>query len=399
VSNSGDIDYSYDEERFVSANIPGWKKALREGSNATTSMAGSRINITYSPGNIYASQAYVRPPNYIPSPGDFIQYSAQLSGLLATPYEGPGYPGLTQVSYTSALNQALSRAIQKINSAQTSFQGGVFLGELRETVHMITRPGKALYTGVWDYLTVAKKRLKKVPERARHRVLSNTWLEYSFGWKPLVADIDDGIDALGDLLENPGSGLTAFRGTGTSEWVSDIGQKFISDPLGIVEASYRIRRREKVDIRIYGAMRQSSLAKTSTMQRLGLGFNNFVPTVWELIPYSFLADYFANIGDIVTAASTCTDSLAWINIGTKITVSEETYDSHLRVDPGGDPSTFSQSGGGSPGSFKWESVRINRGPYLGSLVPSLEFKIPGVDSLKWLNVAALLSRHQSLIHL
>jgi len=43
--------------------------------------------------------------------------------------------------------------------------------------------------------------------------------------------------------------------------------------------------------------------------------SEFLPTAWELLPWSFLADYFSNIGDCLTAWSTVTDKVevAYIN--------------------------------------------------------------------------------------
>lgn len=44
--------------------------------------------------------------------------------------------------------------------------------------------------------------------------------------------------------------------------------------------------------------------------RMGLTIQEFVPTVWELIPYSFVVDYFTNIGDVVNYAYSA--NLNWV---------------------------------------------------------------------------------------
>jgi hypothetical protein len=53
------------------------------------------------------------------------------------------------------------------------------------------------------------------------------------------------------------------------------------------------------------------------------GFNpqNFIPAAWELLPWSFLADYFTNIGDILTASIVSTKHLAYTN-RTEIVISK-----------------------------------------------------------------------------
>jgi hypothetical protein len=44
---------------------------------------------------------------------------------------------------------------------------------------------------------------------------------------------------------------------------------------------------------------------------LGFSWESFVPTVWELVPYSFILDYFTNIGDVLSAGLLVQSHLAW----------------------------------------------------------------------------------------
>lgn len=393
-SNS-DVEFATYESLAHGGSMPGWKKAIKDGVSATTVLQGQKVLVKAEMGGLTWRYSRLYEAGVEPFPFDDISGGSEMYGCIVTPMNGPGYV-VSQVDYTKALNQALSRALQDIHRAQVSFEGGVFLGELKETVQMIVSPLKGLRKGLGSYLTAAKKRRRNASPAAKRRILSDTWLEYSYGWKPLIHDIDDGVDALNDLTSEPiPAGFKAYRGTGRDEWVGDIGSK--SETVGGTTVTWRVMRREKVDVRVYGGMRNKILAEVGTLEKIGLGMNNFVPTLWELIPYSFLVDYFSNVGDIISALSVNTSAVSWINIGTLYEVEEYTYGNHVVVTPGTPAPGYRTGGGGNPGSFRWQARTVSRAPYLGSLVPSLEFEVPPTGSLKWLNIAALLSQHQSIL--
>jgi hypothetical protein len=47
------------------------------------------------------------------------------------------------------------------------------------------------------------------------------------------------------------------------------------------------------------------------MRLLGVSWEDLIPTAWELIPYSFLIDYFTNIGDVLEGWSVHQSDLGW----------------------------------------------------------------------------------------
>jgi hypothetical protein len=123
------------------------------------------------------------------------------------------------------------------------------------------------------------------------------------------------------------------------------------------------------------------------MASFGVDIHSFVPTVWELIPYTFVLDYFANIGNILQSYSYPRSFVTWV---TKWQIENKSF----TVKPFDIPLTSSQLAAGwydrqwtsSPGYRKERT--ISRHPYSGSLHPGFGFKIPGM-SMKWLNLAAL----------
>jgi hypothetical protein len=56
-------------------------------------------------------------------------------------------------------------------------------------------------------------------------------------------------------------------------------------------------------------------ANASGIERLrvssGVSLENFVPALWEVLPWSWLVDYFSNIGEIIEAGTTCTSGVTF----------------------------------------------------------------------------------------
>jgi hypothetical protein len=132
----------------------------------------------------------------------------------------------------------------------------------------------------------------------------------------------------------------------------------------------------------------------ATWRYFGLDLSSFVPTVWELIPYSFLVDYFANIDDIISAATLNRSTIRWL-AKTEVQILQAEFSSFNLA---AFPSNLGSSSGYviMPGHAISKRVIVNRAAYTGSLVPTLEFTIPGFGT-KWINMAALRLSHLKMV--
>jgi len=189
-----------------------------------------------------------------------------------------------------AEQRAISQLYRAIRNAHHQFQGGVFVGEFRKTAAMIAQTAVRLRKGIVDYL-IKGKSLRRGRRPSPDKPLHNLYLENVFGWQPLIMDVKDGAKALGRLVhENP---PVRFRALG-------VGEKQISQAPGSVDWMRTNEIRKSVSMSIYyGSFRglvPNEGKIISTLDRVvsmsGFDLASFVPTVWELIPYSFLIDYF-----------------------------------------------------------------------------------------------------------
>lgn len=123
------------------------------------------------------------------------------------------------------------------------------------------------------------------------RVFSDAWLEYRYGWRPLVGAAQDLFEAV-DKLQSPkkyepvsGRSSQELSGSGSSGayWVDNTFGGYDTTDSGSITVKAR-----------------SFVTHLIGREAAALGVNPFV-TAWELVPYSFVIDWFTGIGDSIQA--------------------------------------------------------------------------------------------------
>lgn len=383
--------------RYISSRsggyLPDWKGRILLHENATTSLIGVKRDLSVEPG-----YARVDMDLTVFNPFGSI-YKFRNSGRLI------GFPGGTDwlvpfvyFSYPSASSRALAKFLNNARNALRTFSGGVFIGEIRETARAIRRPADAFRKGLSTYLSTVKKRAKGL--RGAHpigKMAAGTWLEYMFGWVPLMHDIDDGMKALAELTYRPE--YQRIQGVATEELLQLLStEQYIFS--GNIFSNVTRRIVETGEERYYGEVRVrcpeyplNALASNS----FGVGLDDFIPTVWELIPYSFLVDYFLNIGDILNAVSFPTANLTWCAHTTRGTSRYEMAGSYDERTTRNSMGAAYKDGYANPGRFVFETTRVHRVPVLRSElgVPSLQFQL-NLGAKRIANIGALLVQgHQT----
>lgn len=374
------------DSRTHEGPVYNYKQKLKAGQYAGTYLFGTRYTVESKKFAVYFKRSSLKPTPLNPYT---VFAAAQGTGFYLSAFESSNYASLVKAD-----NQAKAKAVREIRRQQTSFQGGVFLGELGETLRALRSPARTLREGISDYFATLKKRKRGIRGSANKRrhalkdILANTWLEYSFGWKPLVSDIDSAAETLANHMHRTDAPeMRRFDATGDDEFAIPFqGEALYSNgPAGIY---YRMDRMFKYSVHYFGMLNVEHPYKVGA-RRLGLDLSNFLPTAWELTPWSFLVDYFTNIGDIISAATLVRSDVRWMMKTVRSESSRIARTTRFIPFPSNTSTTF-QTGSCTcrPGNSVWTKTDVTRTKYEGSLVPSLDLRIPGFGT-KWINMAAL----------
>jgi len=185
------------------------------------------------------------------------------------------------------------------------------------------------------------------------KAISNRYLEYQFGIKPLMQDAKN---LYNQLWDGPLKKDHLIRGVGTAHKSTSYNTH--PDVKGETEAF--------VKVILYGSVQNEALI---AVNRAGL-LNPF-SIAWELVPYSFLIDWALPIGQTLSAFS-ATAGLAF-----KGGSASHTVNSHADVNvPLGTSNAWYESPNSDTLTGKIESKTFGRSTYGSFPVPSLAFKSP-----------------------
>lgn len=186
--------------------------------------------------------------------------------------------------------RARTEALNKLRG-DSSLQLGADLAEINKTLAMIASPSIAVVKAL---LAAKHGRWSDVP---RHLGLSkkdimsgkypaNKWLEYQYGWKPLMSSIHDGYNR---FKSNPRTGVLQVRRTCSDSQSLD----FIRNNVRCV-GSVDLKHRVIVDF---------AVADQFVDALDGVGLANPLSVAWEVVPFSFVVDWFAPVGNVFAAAT------------------------------------------------------------------------------------------------
>lgn len=281
-----------------------------------------------------------------------------------------------------AASQGDSAFFSNLRGAQRAISGPTFAGELRQTLRMLKRPASALRDFTLSWLDSTRKRTRGLKGKSLKKALASSYLEYQFGVKPLLNDTRAMADAAARLI-------TGYRQTRVNGFGSAISDRSAVGASSRGYFQFRKDYLERVSARctVKGGVRATAESPgilggvERLRQVLGFNLSEFVPTAWELLPFSFVVDYFANVGDILEAYTTDTSQLIWYSRTMRL---EQSYRCQVYT-LGRNDSTYRIEPNQGCGSWETSQVIISRGSTL--TYPVLSFRIPGVGQVA--NLSAL----------
>lgn len=362
--------------------IIGWRRKIATRRQATTGLSFSGWEVNSTPGKMVLLRQ-----NYSLSGKPTTQLYGLLEGHLLVKSGTTLAPAT--ISLTRARNQALMSFLSKASSARTSLTGGVVLGELGETLRFMRGPLK----GAWRLLLIANRKAKKTVRKAKtrrqrdsaRRAIGDQYLETVFAVNPLLSDVNGAAKALANIVNYrmPSAPVRGYGQERSNQSVSETSRSTTNGSLKMTHVDYDL-----AECRIYGVITMRS-GFAGGLEELGLLPGDFLPTLWNVLPYSFIADYFSNAGAIIESTSFCRSDFAFVNEGTRISRNRECV-SHTPVIPAGTSTAKYSVDTLQPGNCSISRLNLLRSAYNGPWTPSFEVKVPGM-SMKWFNMAALLN--------
>lgn len=291
-----------------------------------------------------------------------------------------GEVNLTPVSLVFATNRSKvdnTARMRFISRASAGVDTYPILAEARKTGKGIASNATSL-AGI---LNKAYSKAKPVTWRRKRdtagllKQSSDRWLELQYQYKPVVNDIKNGLIALDDL-----SYFTSKKceGNGKSDerkryvlnrHICNLSAPNASGTFGIVTTSGDVNF--TYDSKLGATWAPSP--GVSTYRALKVQWQDVAPAIYELFPYSFVADYFSNLQEVIMGHSF--DFTVWTNLwssrfsridGTFTSVPQAPNGNYLRVD-------------GSDATSTLTSVTFNRGPAAQSnFIPKLQLSLPSL---------------------
>lgn len=204
------------------------------------------------------------------------------------------------------LDKALISARNKLKNMKVDL--GTAFAERRQTAELvgdtafrIARSALALRKGDWrrslSYLGVIPKKGKRYhrSQRPKGSSFPRKWLELQYGWKPLLSDVHGALSALEN--RDRSDWRVTSKGGANKKVVYPTYTKsenaFYTDTVCFEE--------RRCYVRIDAIPSNDSLASLSSV-----GVTNPLNVAWELVPFSFVVDWFVPVGSYLQSLDALT---------------------------------------------------------------------------------------------
>ena len=318
------------ESTMTDVVTPGFKKISSEGGIVMSPMTQDKSSFICIP-DIHISE-FQASYSYSAAGGDkdrsyfYIYFSH-------TEYEVIDV-GVSEGLYSNLLGAATLGSSANLGSAvadaHTSSSAGIAdlvtalaesketIGHMNGTIRRLASLLRAIKKGKFKELapkTFRKwKRLSKTGKaKLTLDIISDAWLEARYAWRPLVYDIQNIID----FANSPFAERRTYRGFDRDE-SSGVGNFTHTENGRTYEVSYTLISESTARAGLLTQLKSSAFANGRD-----LGLSNLAGAAWEAIPYSFVVDWFVNIGGLIAAMSPnpFVDMLgSWVTDHRKVTV-------------------------------------------------------------------------------
>jgi len=258
------------------------------------------------------------------------------------------------LDYPSWPSQEAEWVLQKAKAKMLESDADIalMLAEATETLHMLRNPLK----GFHDYLKKLRKLSRSQPKNWNPELsfLANAWLLYRYGISPFISDIESIMQLVNGKLKErvPGSLIRKKSGL---DWVTT--RDWVATTQSYGGLYLQPKWVEKTTYVAFGHTYARAALEVSSdfrADRFGFDPRQMPALAWEVIPYSFVIDWFASVGAWLRAIMPLINAT---HLGDCVSVkSTRTVTQTLNVLP-----LFGRSYElGDPGTFTWTCQQLER---------------------------------------
>lgn len=307
------ISRTYPSSRSGSS-LPNWRDKIRKRQDATTPYSLDSYKVVKTIDGIYsASGVLFNVPNVQTATGFFNPTNGNFAHLTA--------------DVNQAESMALTALYRKVNQQVSHTNVPKALVEFGDVVRQFGSPAKAILAHTQRHINrlfLQRRGVSAIRYNSAGyaRLLADTYLEYAFGLAPLISDTRKAAEALGrwawetdpDNIRVPPTKLVG-RGSVTVATTNVLN----FPPMGASNIVCKLTTLKTTMARAqfvcgYNTFLTADLGSLDRLHEL-LGFRpeSWVPAVWEGVPWSWLVDYFINVGAILDSVEASHIKPTWIS--------------------------------------------------------------------------------------
>jgi len=275
---------------------PEFKKRVAEGEIINNPFSKSRTERIFAPrvANLVTSGSWRSGSYWMP------WYQSVIGAQTRAIPGAGGYslalcPTLDAVDYENLLELALTSAAAKINTSQAL--AAVSIAESKKTVVSLYAILKRVVALAWN---IGHGNFRKLAKELSPKELSDRYMEFRYALRPLYYDFKNLAEAIqrqsaiGERVSfRSGSNPTSAKSTSAT-----VSNSWTQPGSGIIYKDDFMTYNTVAEAKVRAGF-LTEITNISPFEKYG--FDDVLESIWELVPLSFVVDWFVNVGNTIAA--------------------------------------------------------------------------------------------------